>query len=35
MPLHIYVFCWDVVGMYPKATWVMGIHNDDDDWTSI
>ncbi len=25
MPLHTCVFCWDVLGMYLKATQVMGI----------
>jgi hypothetical protein len=25
MLLHTYVCCWGVLGMYPKATWVVGI----------
>jgi hypothetical protein len=25
MLLHTYVFCWGVLRMYPRATWVVGI----------
>jgi hypothetical protein len=25
IPLHIYELCWDILGMYPKATRVVGI----------
>ncbi len=25
MPLHMCVLCWDILGMCPKATWVVGI----------